>query len=123
MDWKEKLAALDIPAAQDEPAEACKTSAGESAPGSGESAKRACPPLNVVYERKGRGGKSATIIEGFPETFSDDEIATLASRLKSALGIGGSSRGGEILLQGDQRTARLRQTLLDLGFKTKGIKA
>lgn len=59
-------------------------------------------------ERKGRGGKTATIIEGF--TGTDDELKALATRLKQQLGVGGSARGGEILIQGDCRQ-RLREIL------------
>ncbi len=57
--------------------------------------------LTVSYERKGRAGKSATIISGF--TLPDDEVAELASAIKKSLGTGGSARGGEILIQGDRR--------------------
>lgn len=57
--------------------------------------------LTISYERKGRGGKSATIISGF--TISDEELSSLASDMKKTLGTGGSARGGEILIQGDRR--------------------
>ncbi|MDE6611857.1 MAG: translation initiation factor [Muribaculaceae bacterium] len=57
--------------------------------------------LDIVYERKGRAGKCATIITGF--TIDDDSIEALASELKRRLGTGGSARGGEILVQGDRR--------------------
>lgn len=67
-------------------------------------------------ERKGRGGKTATIIEGFPG--SDSELKALATRLKQQLGVGGSARGGEILIQGDCRQ-RLRE-LLSHDFIVKG---
>lgn len=71
--------------------------------------------LDIVYERKGRAGKSATIITGF--TIDDDAVAALASELKRTLGTGGSARGGEILIQGDRRQDVLR-------FLTqKGLKA
>lgn len=55
--------------------------------------------LRVVIEKKGRKGKVATIVEGF--TVSDEEVAEVAAMLKKKLGVGGSSRGGEILIQGD----------------------
>lgn len=58
--------------------------------------------LQVVTERKGRGGKTATIVTGFT-SLDDDGIAELARRLKTRLGTGGSSRGGEILIQGERR--------------------
>lgn len=56
--------------------------------------------LNMLIERKGHKGKTVTIIEGF--TAGDDEVAAIASQLKQALGTGGSSRGGEILIQGNR---------------------
>ena len=74
--------------------------------------------LDIVYERKGRAGKPATIITGF--TVSDDEVAALASRLKKSIGTGGSARGGEILVQGDRRQDVLR-LLTSWGYKARII--
>lgn len=74
-------------------------------------------PLHVLIERKGRGGKTATIIEGFEG--SDEELDTLARTLKQRLGTGGSARGGEILIQGDRKSDVVK-LLKDLGYKTKG---
>lgn len=75
--------------------------------------------VNIVMERKGRGGKTATIIEGF--TCSDEVLRQTAAALKSALGTGGSARGGEILIQGDRREDAGRW-LRAKGYKVKGIK-
>ena len=72
--------------------------------------------LEVVVERKGRAGKTATIICGF--TVSDSRIKEIATRLRQQLGCGGSSRDGEILLQGDRREPASR-LLRSLGFKVK----
>ena len=72
------------------------------------------PKLQVVFEKKGRGGKWVTIIAGFTE--SQDQIDELAKTLKKKLGIGGSSRGREILLQGDKRI-EVTQLLKGLGYK------
>ena len=74
-------------------------------------------PLHVLIDRKGRKGKTATIIEGF--TGSDAELEELAKILKQRLGTGGSARGGEILVQGD-RKADVIKILNELGYKTKG---
>ncbi len=73
------------------------------------------PKLQIVMERKGRAGKTATIVAGFPDNMPDDDISALAARLKHKLGTGGSARGGEILIQGDRRedVARL---LRDEGY-------
>ena len=70
--------------------------------------------LSVSMERKGRGGKTATIIFGFEG--DDSEVAETASRLKQKLGIGGSARGGEILLQGDVRE-KVKPLLKEMGYR------
>ena len=62
--------------------------------------------LDIILDRKGRNGKTATIISGF--TIPDEEVATLAADIKRSLGTGGSARGGEILIQGDRRNDILR---------------
>lgn len=74
--------------------------------------------LDIILEKKGRGGKKATIITGF--TGSDSELAELASALKRKLATGGSARGGEILIQGDRRNDVLA-TLNSLGYKGRII--
>lgn len=71
--------------------------------------------LDIVFEKKGRGGKTATIVTGF--TISDDEVEEVASEIKKRLGAGGSARGGEILIQGDRRTDVLKF------LTSKGLKA
>lgn len=74
--------------------------------------------LDIVFETKGRAGKSATIVCGF--TLPDEEVASIAADLKRALGCGGSARGGEILLQGDRRRQVL-DLLVKKGFKARVI--
>jgi translation initiation factor 1 len=74
--------------------------------------------LDIIMEKKGRGGKTATIVSGF--TIDDDSVAQVASRLKSRLATGGSSRGGEILIQGDRRREVLA-LLTGMGFKARVI--
>ena len=56
----------------------------------------------VRMERKGRGGKEATVIEklGLPAA----ELETWCRELKQALGCGGVVDGDAIVLQGDLRT-------------------
>lgn len=70
--------------------------------------------LVISFERKGRAGKSATIVSGF--TLPYDEVERIASTMKSKLGTGGSSRGGEILIQGDRRDD-VRRLLQQMGYK------
>ena len=74
--------------------------------------------LDIVLERKGRGGKQATIITGF--TCDDEAFKQVASQLKRTLGVGGSARGGEILIQGDFRQ-RVLDVLTSMGFKARII--
>ena len=74
--------------------------------------------LDIVLERKGRGGKQATIVTGF--TCDDEALKQVASQLKRSLGVGGSARGGEILIQGDFRQRVLDQ-LTSMGFKARII--
>ena len=57
--------------------------------------------VDIMLDKKGRHGKLATIIAGFD--VDDNHLASIASKIKSRLGCGGSARGGEILIQGDRR--------------------
>lgn len=74
--------------------------------------------VTLYYERKGRGGKEATIID-CPDSMTEAETAELGAALKKAIGTGGSVRGNEILLQGDRREA-LRKRLVAMGYRVKG---
>ncbi len=115
MDWKEALLAksreMGIEPSEPEAAEE------RQEPRAAAFSTQGHPALHVVTERKGRAGKTATIVEGF--TCTERELKELAARLKSALGTGGSARGGEILIQGDCRE-RVRAELKRMGFRLKG---
>ena len=54
--------------------------------------------LSICFEKKGRGGKGVTIIKGFEG--NPIELAYLAKEIKKTLGIGGSNKHGEVILQG-----------------------
>lgn len=69
--------------------------------------------LAVSIEKKGRGGKTATIVSGFAP---DDDIDSVASSLKRKLATGGSARGGEILIQGERRKEVI-EALRSMGYK------
>lgn len=72
--------------------------------------------LHIAIEKKGRGGKTATIIYGF--NGDDEELQRLAKTLRQRLGTGGSARSGEILLQGNRKDDVIK--LLDeLGYKIR----
>lgn len=87
---------------------------GEISDAEAPAAPRQSGKLIVSIERKGRAGKTATIVSGF--TLPDDEIEKIAKNLKTRLGTGGSARGGEILIQGDRQEA-VRSLLQEMGYK------
>jgi len=78
--------------------------------------KRQIEPLRVEMDK--RNGKPATLITEFQG--KDDELKELAKILKVKCGAGGSSRDGEILVQGDFRI-KITEILLGMGFKVKKI--
>ena len=110
MDWKESLARLQAEGSLPKGEESAVVPE-KAAPEGGQKG-----PLRVVVDRKGRKGKTATIIEGFE--LPDDEVADVAARLKKRLGTGGSSRGGEILIQGDC-AVKAAEALRAMGFNVK----
>jgi translation initiation factor 1 len=57
--------------------------------------------IRVKLETKHRGGKAVTLIDGFIGTDADKE--ELGKKLKTMCGTGGSVKGDEILIQGDNR--------------------
>lgn len=70
--------------------------------------------LHVHMERKGRKGKTVTLITGFVGRLSD--LEELSKELKAKCGIGGSVKEGEVILQGEvvERAASL---LREMGYK------
>lgn len=74
--------------------------------------------IDIILDKKGRNGKQATIVAGLE--LDDETLKELASQLKRACGVGGSARGGEILIQGDKRDKVLAY-LKEHGFKARII--
>ena len=89
---------------------------GTDAAASDEPQAARLPVLTMSMERKGRCGKTATIIAGFD---TPEQAADTAATLKKRLATGGSCRDCEVLLQGDRRDD-VRRLLASLGFKVKG---
>lgn len=108
-DWKDALSSLR--GNFDEPEESSVNEPKET-----KDSEIRQPPLTVVTDKKGRNGKIATIIEGF--SISQDEVEEIARKLKQKLGVGGSVRTGEILIQGNHKESVVK-FLQSLGFKTK----
>lgn len=109
-DWKDALSRLRDSGSLPEGEETAQPSAIAEKP-------QAHPALTIQVEKKGRAGKTATIISGF--TCTREELEETARRLKQAIGTGGSARGGEILLQGEWK-ARAAEFLRKEGYKVKG---
>lgn len=73
--------------------------------------------LHVFFEKKGRNGKVATFIEGFHKA-TPQEVEQLAKDLKKHLGVGGSFRDSEILVQGNL-VDKVKEYLKQQGYKVK----
>lgn len=68
-------------------------------------------------EKKGRGGKTVTVIDGLPRNTAF--LKDLSQELKRACGTGGTVVDGGIELHGDLRE-RVRGVLIQKGFTVKG---
>ena len=111
MDWKDALGSLlqegNLPEGEPDAPET------EAMPADSKTVQKS--PVHVLIEKKGRAGKTATIVEGFD--CPDETLQEVARQLKRRLG--GSARGGEILIQGNL-PAKVKEALTDMGYKVKG---
>jgi translation initiation factor 1 len=74
--------------------------------------------VRLQLEKKGRGGKTVTVITGLPG--SEEDLRTLAGELKRRCGTGGTLKDGIIEIQGDHRDS-LIETLKARGFTVKRV--
>lgn len=74
--------------------------------------------LRVALDRRNRRGKSVTLVADF--IGSQQSLEELCKRLKQRLGVGGSAKDGEIIIQGDHRD-KIVEILTADGYKARKI--
>ena len=78
-------------------------------------------PARIVaklrMEKKGRGGKTVTVVYGLPK--NEAFLKTLCGELKRACGTGGAVVDGGVEVQGELRE-RVRDALTKKGYVVKG---
>lgn len=74
--------------------------------------------LRVALDRRNRRGKSVTLVADF--VGSQQSLDELCKRLKQRLGVGGSAKDGEIIIQGDHRD-KIVEILTADGYKARKI--
>jgi translation initiation factor 1 len=72
--------------------------------------------LKVEASRKGRKGKTVTVVSGFQS--SPETLEALAKQLKNQCGAGGAVKDNTIEVQGEHRE-KVQQFLIGLGYKAK----
>ena len=72
--------------------------------------------LYVSIDRKQRKGKEVTLVEGF--IGGADDLKELSKFLKSKCGVGGASKDGEIIIQGNLKD-KIADLLESKGYKVK----
>jgi translation initiation factor 1 len=76
--------------------------------------------LRVWLDKKNRGGKMITLVTGFVGT--EEDLKELGKLLKVKCGVGGATKNGEIIIQGDFRQ-RVSELLKKEGYdKTKIVR-
>ncbi|MBR6988356.1 MAG: translation initiation factor [Bacteroidaceae bacterium] len=70
--------------------------------------------LRVKLDRKNRGGKTVTLVTGF--VGPEEDLKALGKLLKAKLGVGGSAKDSEIIIQGEFKE-RVIDILQKEGYK------
>ena len=71
----------------------------------------------LYVRREVRNGKPVAVVKEF--IGSSDDLKNLEKQLKNHCGTGGTSKDGDILIQGDVKE-KVKAFLEKLGYKTKG---
>ena len=72
--------------------------------------------ITVIIEKR-KFGKRYTVVKGFGPEINLSEIG---KKLKARFACGGSSKNGQVELQGDHKN-RIKGALIDLGFAQESI--
>ncbi len=70
--------------------------------------------IRIHLEKKGRGGKSVSIITGL--SCNDATLSDIGKDIRKKCGVGGSVKNGEIIIQGNHRE-KIKSILQDLGYR------
>lgn len=83
---------------------------------------RSLPPeqqtAHIQREKKGRGGKTVTVLRNLQLT--PEDLKSLGKHLRKTCGAGGTVKEGRIEIQGDHRE-RLAAELQKLGYRSKFV--
>lgn len=74
--------------------------------------------LEAHLDKKNRAGKTATVIIGFEGL--EEDLKKLGKELKTLCGVGGSTKDGEIIIQGNFRD-KIMEYLTKKGYKVKRV--